>query len=308
MSAPTTTETALATIENAETSLQPTTLAQLKAFADTFAVSQLLPTHLRNKPADVAITVLYGRELGLTPMQAIQGIFVIEGKPGVSAATAVALVKRSPLCEYFTCIESTEKRAVYETKRRGEPQPTRLSFTIEEAGRAELATKGTWKKYPAAMLRNRAAMQLARDVYPDVVANIVDHDEADELGAPAAGGMVAPPPPAFQAPAGTLEATATPVPAVTPAKPLLERLSTAPTLEALVDLAAECKASPPAEQDALRAAYAHRKATLGLAAAKSTAPAEPPAPAVSKNWGDILDAGAKADGVQAEREPGQDDD
>lgn len=273
-----------------DSSLQPATLGQLQEFAKTFAVSQLLPKHLRDKPADVAITVLYGRELGLTPMQAIQGIHVIEGKPSLSAAMAVALVKRSPLCEFFELVESSAKIATYETQRKGARSPSRMSFTIEEAQAAGLYPgKDNWKKYPAAMLRSRAALSLARDVYPDVVANIISEDEADDLRGTPPSAFVAPPPAAvapapFKAPANTIEATSGPVPArAEPAPaadaPLLARIQAAATMDALVALIPDCKkVTGEAEKNELLAAYAKRKAELVPPLPPVAAPIEQPAP------------------------------
>jgi len=186
------------TIPAAEVSapFEPADLGQALALATSLAQASLLPAYLRGKPADVFMTLLLGRDLGLTAMQAITGIHVIEGKPSVSAQTAVALVKRSPLCAFFRQVESTDAIATYETQRKGEAAPQRLSYSIEDARRAGLGGKQNWQRFPSAMLRARAAMALARDVYPDVVANIYDPDELDDAVHRAeAQSVTAPPPP-----------------------------------------------------------------------------------------------------------------
>lgn len=176
------------------TPLEPTTLEEAMKLATTFAPAQLLPTHLRNKPADVVITILFGRELGLSPMQAINHVHVIEGKPGLDAQMAVALVKRSQVCEYFILVESSDQVATYETKRRGNPTPTRISFTIQDAQRAELTGKANWKRYPASMLRARASMQLARETYQDIIGGVHDLDELEDYRPAGPGAFIAPPP------------------------------------------------------------------------------------------------------------------
>lgn len=160
---------------------EPGDLPQAWQLAQQLAQASLLPGHLRGKPADVMVTLLLGRDLGLTAMQAITGIHVIEGKPSVSSQTAVALVKRSPLCRSFACVSSTDEEATYETHRAGEARPQRLTYSMRDASRAGLAGKSVWKAHPSAMLRARAAMALCRDVYPDVVANLYDPDEAEEI-------------------------------------------------------------------------------------------------------------------------------
>lgn len=159
---------------------EPNNLDQAYSLAERLATASLLPVYLRGKPSDVFMTLLLGRDLGLTAMQAITGIHVIEGKPSVSAQTAVALVKRSGLCKYFRLVEGSDKAASYETHRVGEPGPTRMTYTIEEAQRAGLSGKHNWKAYPAAMLRARCAMALARDVYPDLIANVYDPEELED--------------------------------------------------------------------------------------------------------------------------------
>jgi hypothetical protein len=174
---------------------EPQDLAQASALAKEIAQAAIIPAHLRNRPADVYATLLLGRDLGLTAMQAIMGIYCVEGRPSLSAQTAVALVKRSPLCRYFRQIESSPTRATYETLRHGDPEPIRMSYTIEDAQRAGLAGRNTWKAHPAAMLRARAAIGLARDVYPDVIANVYDVDEIEDIRERVAAEVITAPPP-----------------------------------------------------------------------------------------------------------------
>lgn len=156
----------------------PQTLDEGMRLAEILSrASQVLPVSLRGKPADVLVVLMTGHELGLSPMQSMRSLHVIEGKGVLSSDLLVALAKRSPACAYFRLVESTAERAIYETQRHGEPQPTRMDFTLEEAQRAGLGAKDNWKKFPAAMLRARAGAALARAVYPDVVAGIYDPDE-----------------------------------------------------------------------------------------------------------------------------------
>ncbi len=53
-------------------------------------------------------------------------------------------------------------------------------FTIADAERAGLAGKGTWKAYPAAMLRARATTSVIRSAAPDVVLGL--GYSAEEVG------------------------------------------------------------------------------------------------------------------------------
>ena len=158
-----------------------TTFEQVDTMAKRLAQSDLLPKALKGKPADIAIILLAGLEYGLTPLAAIRGINVIEGKASMSADLMSGLVQGKLACEYFRLVKSTDTLATYETKRRGHDQAVQLSYTIEQAVRAGLTAKDNWKRHPAAMLRARCSSALCRAVYPDIVGGCYNEDEADEI-------------------------------------------------------------------------------------------------------------------------------
>ena len=59
----------------------PSNLAELDSLSDKLAKSALIPEALRNKPADVAVVLMTGAELGLGPMLSLRSIYVVKGKP-----------------------------------------------------------------------------------------------------------------------------------------------------------------------------------------------------------------------------------
>ena len=61
--------------------LVPQSLADVKTFSDIITRSSLCPDQYRNKPQDVFVAILMGLDLGLSPMQAVQNIAVINGRP-----------------------------------------------------------------------------------------------------------------------------------------------------------------------------------------------------------------------------------
>lgn len=193
------------------TGFEPSSLAEAEHLSNKLAESNIIPAPLRKKPADVLVTLMTGRELGLGPMQSLRGIYVIDGKGVASSDLIVGLVKRSAACRFFRLVESTDEIATYETHREGEPEPTKMSFTIDQAKKANLAGKNNWKTYPAAMLRARCSAALARAVYPDLAMGMYDTDEAEDFrrSAPQAQirpirnepAFVAPEPPQMRAPA-----------------------------------------------------------------------------------------------------------
>lgn len=161
----------------------PSTMPEAVELASRLARSGLIPGDLRGKPEDILVVLLSGHELGISPLRSLQAIHVIRGRPVLSADLLAALVMRSPLCLYFSVVESTPERCTVETHRKGSPRPERLTWTLEQAKAAGLTGKDTWKAHAATMLSHRARAALARRVYPDLVMGIYCDDEADEFKA-----------------------------------------------------------------------------------------------------------------------------
>lgn len=131
-------------------------------------------------PEAVLAIILAGRAHGLGAFQSLQGFYNIQGKPSASSAMLVGLCKRHPACKYFRLVKSTPELAMYETQRLGDPEPTQMTYTIEQAKLANLTGKDNWKKDPAAMLMARASSRLARAVYPDLCVGLYTPDEIED--------------------------------------------------------------------------------------------------------------------------------
>ena len=163
---------------------EPRDIGEGYQLAKLLVASGLMPRGVQRPEAAFAI-IAAGRELGLTAMQSLRSIHIIEGKPTLSADLVAALCKSRPdVCVYFRLVESTDKVARYETQRKGEPCPTAMTFSWDDATRADVTGKDNWKKYPAAMLRARCITALARAVYPDLAMGVYDPDEVAEPAPP----------------------------------------------------------------------------------------------------------------------------
>lgn len=257
---------------NASTALEPNSLSEAMTLATKLVQSGLLGKNVQ-KPESALAVILCGRELGLTAMQSLRSIHVIEGKPSLSSDLMVALVKRSPKCKYFKLIESSPKVATYETDRDGEGV-TRMSWTIEQAAAAGMTGKDNWKKYPDAMLRARCIASLARAVYPDLLAGVYEENEIVQAPMPTVLRQVAiVKEVAKDIAAGDKETvdaafeTAEQTDDEQIAR-FVDVINGAPTLEALKQLAKEIKTNPLSESvsAAVAAAYKEKKATFGEAA------------------------------------------
>jgi hypothetical protein len=252
---------------------EPRNIDEAIHLAKVLHASRLLPRGLQTPEAVVA-TIITGAELGLSPMQAIRSIHIIDGKPTMSSDLMVAMVKRHEACKFFRLVESSGSVATYETQRAGDPEPTRMSFSIEEAKAAGLAGKDVWKKFAPAMLRARCASSLARAVYPDLVMGIYDPDELDHSPAPAPEPRdVTPPKPVIPQvvveAAQTLDAT---IEEISVADSLREAMESAKTVADLTAVAAKVAPAQGAgqitfeERDQLRKIFSQRKNVLAAEA------------------------------------------
>lgn len=159
-------------------------LADYLEFGKMVAPTEFAPKAMRGKPADCALAVIYGSELGVTPMAALQNICVINGKPSVYGDLLLALCMASPLCAYVKERvegEGDAMAATCETLRRGYETPTVRTFSMADAKAAGLLQKdGPWKQYTARMLAMRARGFALRDAFPDILRGVISAEEAQD--------------------------------------------------------------------------------------------------------------------------------
>lgn len=150
--------------------------------AKALAMASVMPDALRGKPSDVLALILYGQDLGMSPMQALQSIYVVKGKPQLSATGWIALAQRQGY--RIVEIESTDERATIEICHPGRPdrKPHRETYTLERAQKAGLvhikdgkafsrSKNGDplpWEAHTQVMLRNRALTTAAKFYCPEV--------------------------------------------------------------------------------------------------------------------------------------------
>ena len=148
--------------------LSPKSLDEALRFADYLAESDLVPKDYKGKPGNCLVAIQWGLELCLKPLQAMQNIAVINGRPSLWGDAVLALVLGSPVCEYVH--ESVENGvATCRVKRRGAKEQVR-TFSDADAKMAGLSGKqGPWTQYPLRMKQMRARAFALRDVFADVL-------------------------------------------------------------------------------------------------------------------------------------------
>ncbi len=126
-------------------------------------------------PEQVVAVMLKGRELGLPPLEAIQRLFVINGKIGMEGQLMVALANRSGVLEDLQITFDGEgiKLVCKCRVKRKDREWYESTFSIEEAIKAGLMGKeNTWAKYPKDMLQWRAISRNFRITFSDYLAGV----------------------------------------------------------------------------------------------------------------------------------------
>jgi hypothetical protein len=140
---------------------------EMGRFCKAVVNSTLAPKSF-DTPEKVMVAIQAGMEVGLAPMQALQSIAVVNGKPCIFGDAALALAMRHPEFEDIDEVAGTDK-ATCTIKRRGRT-PCVRTFSMEDAKRAKLTGRdGPWQQYPQRMLQMRARSWALRDSFPDAL-------------------------------------------------------------------------------------------------------------------------------------------
>jgi hypothetical protein len=147
-------------------------LHTLMTLADAICRTEMVPQVMKNRPDAILAVMMAGAELGVGPMQSLQGIDLIQGRPSVSAELMRALVAQAG---HTIILEVADDHATATCRRKewSADQPSALyRWTLDDAKRAGLAGKDGWKKYPRAMLTARVTSEACRAVFPDVIVGL----------------------------------------------------------------------------------------------------------------------------------------
>jgi hypothetical protein len=169
--------------------LIPQNFEAMWRMAQIMAASGMMPKGLET-PEAVFVAVQMGLEVGLSPMQAVQNIAVINGRPSVWGDAGLALVEASGLLEDFI-EEISDHSARCVAKRKGRPSTIEREFSMDDARRAGLIGKGVWAQYPKRMLQMRARWWVLRDGFADVLKGLKSAEEIMDMEADMGGAYIA---------------------------------------------------------------------------------------------------------------------
>lgn len=156
-------------------------LEKIEQFCLKMAKSSIIPSRLKGKPEDIAVTLLYGKEIGLTPMQALTEIYVVNGIPSIGGKTMLSRIYNLAPGAHIQWIKQSETEAVLEMARDSSKRGLYTSrWTIDMATSRGLMKKDNWRNNPTMMLRWRCISECARVVFPDIISGYIP-DEIDSM-------------------------------------------------------------------------------------------------------------------------------
>jgi len=148
--------------------------------AGQISETEFVPKGLRGSPPKVFAAMLTGKGLGIDPMSSMREISIIDGKPNLSAALQLALVRRAG---HEVTGEAGPDKAVIEGRRKDGGSMT-VTFTLDDAVKKGLVTLDAegaprarskqgnalpWERHTQNMLWARAVTTLVGRLFSDVV-------------------------------------------------------------------------------------------------------------------------------------------
>jgi hypothetical protein len=161
---------------NAIAPIVPTTIDEVFRLANGISKSGLAPKGM-SRPEQISIALMTGLELGLPPMQAVQRIAVINGRPTIWGDALPALL----WARGFKIEEDVSDDGARCTITRPDGSKIVRTFTEKDARKAGLWGKaGPWTQYPQRMLQMRARGFAARDGAADVLSGVYLAEEMQD--------------------------------------------------------------------------------------------------------------------------------
>ena len=152
----------------------------LMRFANTCIRSGLAPYGIKTAEA-AFVAIEFGMELGLRPMQALNRVCVINGKPSLYGEAGLGICIASGEVEDYDQgwdgdLADGTRSAWFAIRRKGY-EVKRGEFDWKRASRAKsggkrLVDKDNWQSYPDEMLMARAMWRALRLAFPDVLSGV----------------------------------------------------------------------------------------------------------------------------------------
>jgi len=153
--------------------------------AKFLSASKLVPSHFQSRPEDCMVAVMMAQQLGVDALQLTQNVYMINGRPGLSAPFAIALANsRGPFAGPITwCskgqgddLEVTAQATVRSTGERVTATCSMLMAKVEQ-----WTKNPKYRSIPEHMLKLRSAAWLIRTTCPEVLFGFYTDEEVETM-------------------------------------------------------------------------------------------------------------------------------
>lgn len=192
---------ALARRSRAPSVLSPRNATELLSYAKLMAASAMVPDGFKGDAAKIAVAIQMGAELGMTPVQALTCIAVINGMPAMYGDGLNAVLRASGELDPSFGAGGIDERPPDEAwakkegycaiKLKGWDKPMERRFSYEDAERAGLIKRsagganargvGPWISYPGRMLMFKARNWCFRDGAAHILKGLQQGDILDDV-------------------------------------------------------------------------------------------------------------------------------
>jgi hypothetical protein len=164
----------------------PKLMGQSWKMADMLSKSGLVPNNYQNHPANCLIAIDIANRMNISPLMAMQNLYIVKGKPAWSGSFCVAAIngcgKFSPLSYVF--VDNGGGGCYAEATRLKDGKVCRSDTITMQMAKDEgwLNKDGSkWKTFPKQMMMYRAASFFARAFCPEILLGIQTADEIEDV-------------------------------------------------------------------------------------------------------------------------------
>lgn len=179
----------------------PKNFTDILNMSEVFYKSGMAPKTL-DSASKIAVAIQYGMELGLPPVQAMQNIAVVNGRPCLWGDALPALMyKHGHQLDEKIEGEGDDMVATCTLTRGDTKHKITKTFTIKQAKKAGLFNKkGVWQTYPDRMLQMRARSFAVRDGASDAMVGLAVAEEVQDYNNQLPAKNISPSPPSPPSP------------------------------------------------------------------------------------------------------------
>jgi len=159
--------------------------ATIKEVATALSNSDLVPIHFQKKPANVLLALEFAHRNNIAPFAAMQSMFVISGKVGMSAAMAISLARKHNVWKSlaYKVTGAGQQMSVTAVAKLHDDSEATATVSMQMAIDAGWTRNPIYKSLPDLMLKYRAATFLIRTHFPEVLSGMQTVEEIKDVEA-----------------------------------------------------------------------------------------------------------------------------